>query len=688
MCLYVTYPLDQIVVPNTVAPLATEKSGPGLDEYKYVQGLWYAGPYAQTPNGLYAINGPHPSERIIGSNGYADGYLNETDDLRKEHWAMLDATWPIGNSSWWKKDRNFPFTKLEAHATTLYDSVFVGEETQTQHYGWATCENIRVCNRLNGQGVMAEKVGSYCTYTQANGAVRPGYCYEAHDGSLQCGRTTHVSTRFYEVHTEGGHPLWGTNRCPSGTPLTHPGAIVTRRLLIAGCMIASDPAFTAWAEVHVPTMCAVPADFMKGCMFPGARNYAPGSKQSTTCLYMVKGCTSSSALNYNSEAGIDDGSCLYGIPGCTLKEDSDYEGVDPSTPMYKGRWVGLPQNGMGKYVWSGYKTVLNPSPTATVLSGCLVVVEGCMDPTAVNYNSQANVNSNSWCVPKINGCMMPPSLASTPGTHELIGRLHGRDGGAANYNAIATVNTPEACVRGRVGCMSKTAVNYDSRATIPDECFEPTDGCLDRSASNYNCTRKVGFTPCTDASPRATSHVALLCNYGVPPPPAPRPPVIPEGIAKETFVSIAFIASGDVSDFTQERLDLIAGAFAEGAGVDASSVRVIVEPASVSVTVEILVADVDAADAVRLAIADSVATPEAASAFLSAAAIVVVSTPILEVKERLSVTPPNPPPPLPFAAMIGGGIGGTIVIFMCVGVRVLIVRRRRKKKTRVVYAIS
>ena len=69
----------------------------------------------------------------------------------------VDELWTesISNGSWWKKDRNFPFTKLEAHATTLYDSVFVGEETQTQHYGWATCENIRVCNRLNGQGVMA-----------------------------------------------------------------------------------------------------------------------------------------------------------------------------------------------------------------------------------------------------------------------------------------------------------------------------------------------------------------------------------------------------------------------------------------------------------------------------------------------------------------------------------------------------
>ena len=698
MCLYVTSPLDQIVVPNTVSPKATEKSGPGMDEYKYIQGLWYAGPYAQTPNGIYAVNGPHPSERIIGSNGEPDAYVNETDDLRDAHWVRIDATWPVGNASWWDVDKNQwydrsldKYTRLLAHATTLHDSVFVGEQTQTQHYGWATCENIRVCNKVNGEGIMNEKVGSYCTYTQPNGATIPGYCYEAHDGSLQCGRTTHVSPRFYEVHTEGGAPLWGTNRCPSGTPLTSPGAIVVRRLLLGGCMIPTDKQFSATAEVHVPLMCAQPADYKKGCMFPGARNFMHGAVQPDRCLWMVRGCTSSSALNFNSEAGIDDGTCLYGIPGCTLTETSDYDGVDPSTPMYKGRWVGLPRPGVGRTVWSGYKTVLNPNPAATVLSTCIVVVEGCMDPTAVNYNSRANVNSNSWCVPKVYGCMMPNADASSVGTHELTGRLHKRDGGSANYNPLATVNTPRTCVRGRLGCMSKTAVNYDSRATVSEgaTCFEPADGCLDRTALNFNCTRRVGFTPCTDALPRATRHVAVLCNYGVPPPPAPRPPLLPTTIPKETYVSIKFVASGDVTDYTQDRIDLIAGAFATGAGVEASSVRVVVTPASVSIAIEILVPDEAAAAAVYSAIKDDLATPEAANAFLAAASISVVSTPVVETMEREIIQSAiTGEAPVPLGTVIGGSVGCVIVISMCIGVRVLIVRRRRKRKTQVVYAIS
>ena len=45
------------------------------------------------------------------------------------------------------------------------------------------------------------------------------------------------------------------------------------RLLIGGCMIGTDASHDPLAEVHVPSMCTDPADYMEGCMFPGALNY-------------------------------------------------------------------------------------------------------------------------------------------------------------------------------------------------------------------------------------------------------------------------------------------------------------------------------------------------------------------------------------------------------------------------------
>ena len=174
MCLYVTYPLDKIVVPNTISdwegahPGAdSERFRAGMDVHDYVRGLWYEGPKDRKPNGFYAQNGPHPSEIIIGSDGKWDANQSEANDLKFDHWVMLDGSWLLGNDTWWHvaKDKKMygygkDYTRMAAHATIHYDSTFVGDSTQSQHYGWATCENIRVCNRLNGEGNMMEKVGS------------------------------------------------------------------------------------------------------------------------------------------------------------------------------------------------------------------------------------------------------------------------------------------------------------------------------------------------------------------------------------------------------------------------------------------------------------------------------------------------------------------------------------------------
>ena len=44
---------------------------------------------------------------------------------------------------------------------------------------------------------------------------------------------------------------------------------------------------------------------------------------------------------------------------------------------------------------------------------CIPVVEGCMDPTAKNYNNTANTDDGS-CYPVIMGCMNPTACIYRP----------------------------------------------------------------------------------------------------------------------------------------------------------------------------------------------------------------------------------------------------------------------------------
>jgi hypothetical protein len=79
------------------------------------------------------------------------------------------------------------------------------------------------------------------------------------------------------------------------------GIIVTaKRLLIAGCMVATDANYMASVEVHVPQMCAaVPQEMTKGCLFPGASNYAPGSNQVGETLNLIRTLTLTLTLTLN-----------------------------------------------------------------------------------------------------------------------------------------------------------------------------------------------------------------------------------------------------------------------------------------------------------------------------------------------------------------------------------------------------
>ena len=97
------------------------------------------------------------------------------------------------------------------------------------------------------------------------------------------------------------------------------------------------------------------------------------------------------------------------------------------------------------------------------------IIEGCTNPLAENYDSQANLDDES-CI--ILGCLDPND---------------------ENYNSEATVNDG-SCAGVNLdvpGCTSPTAINYDAFATQDDgSCIEPVlnvvYGCTNPLALNFN----------------------------------------------------------------------------------------------------------------------------------------------------------------------------------------------------------
>jgi len=158
------------------------------------------------------------------------------------------------------------------------------------------------------------------------------------------------------------------------------------------------------------------------------------------CEPVVYGCIDSIAYNYNALANTSD-TCYYN-PGCT-------------NPGYL------------EYYNQGYIADIDDG-SCTVL-----IVSGCTDSTAFNYDPAANLD-NGGCIPVILGCMN--SLAF-------------------NYNINA--NTPDTCIPVIYGCTTPIAFNYDSLANTDDgSCEGVIYGCTDSTMWNYMPSANVDDSSC------------------------------------------------------------------------------------------------------------------------------------------------------------------------------------------------
>jgi len=231
-----------------------------------------------------------------------------------------------------------------------------------------------------------------------------------------------------------------------------------------------------------------------GCLDPLAINYDSVANTSDSSCYYTPGCTNSSYLEYYTQgfvADYDDGSCIIkAVWGCM---DSTAFNYDSTANIDNGGCVPVIYGCMESLAF-------NYDPLANTPDTCIAYLYGCTDPTMFNYNPLANSDDGS-CIAFVYGCMdstmfnYNPLANASSNLVPCIPYTYGcTDPSMSNYNPEA--NTEDfSCVPFIYGCMDSTALNYDSTANTDNgSCIEIVTGCMDQNAWNYDILANVHDT--------------------------------------------------------------------------------------------------------------------------------------------------------------------------------------------------
>jgi hypothetical protein len=474
----VTNPLDESV------PMLWVNSVPGVEDARFghIQREISPGPSTESDytNLIYASDGnvtDTQTATMVEEDGYEKAFFNDNFVVFAGGSGAEPASGELNDAA------------LVMH--TIHDPTpDQGSGGDSPLYGYAKCQWLR-----HARG---ELPGDPCSAMWGGSTVK-GTVFQAAAGTMECGRLLAINS----VSLDASQAV-STGRCPRGSDVDTANYIPgwTRRLLIGGCMIPTDPQYNSGAEVHVPQACYAPADYMKGCLFPTALNFDPDALQSGYCEWPTKGCTDPTAYNYNSLA-TEDGPCIAKVAGCSIYQGLHTGMVDegkfvdggPYSDKFAG---GLPLGQLPLGIWEATtvynrSTLLPYEPAATDPADCVIAIEGCMDTAAANYDPQATVDTGDWCRARIPGCMDSQE--------------------SANFLADRTVDG--GCIGKALGCTDPAAVNYNPRATFNDgTCKAAVTGCGHPMALNYESA--------------VTEHRRFDCVwYNSPPPSPPLPPLAP-----------------------------------------------------------------------------------------------------------------------------------------------------------------
>jgi hypothetical protein len=197
------------------------------------------------------------------------------------------------------------------------------------------------------------------------------------------------------------------------------------------------------------------------------------------------GCMDLDYIEYSSSAQVDDGSCsILKYNGCTeyWADNFDELASDDDGSCYKygciSEWAdnydefATYDDGSCELVACNYPYFFEYDSNYTISNPLLcitLIVEGCTNSDAYNYNEEANLNDGS-CI--VFGCMNED---------------------ADNYNPDATIQD-NSCVY--YGCTNETAENYNEHATDNDgSCI--IYGCVLSVFPNYNPEATIDDNSCT-----------------------------------------------------------------------------------------------------------------------------------------------------------------------------------------------
>jgi hypothetical protein len=127
----------------------------------------------------------------------------------------------------------------------------------------------------------------------------------------------------------------------------------------------------------------------------------------------VPGCTYAQAINYNSEATVDDGSCILPAPGCTDPAAANY---DPQANT---------DNGSCLYGIGGCMEPLacnyDPAATYEICGSCeFSTCQGCTQSCADNYDPNATIDDGSCTGCEVQTCAGDLNGDQVVGTADLL----------------------------------------------------------------------------------------------------------------------------------------------------------------------------------------------------------------------------------------------------------------------------
>jgi hypothetical protein len=229
--------------------------------------------------------------------------------------------------------------------------------------------------------------------------------------------------------------------------------------------------------------------------------------------FIIEGCIDSLSINYDESANTDNGSCIPLIIGCTDTTAFNYIStiddslVDVNTendscyPFIEGC---LDESAFNFIAITGN----NQEDVNTDDGTCYPFIYGCMDILAFNYISPigdilVDVNTdNGVCTPVVEGCISNWADNYNPEVNTPQNDLCVREGcmnyTAMNYDSLATLDN-DSCIID--GCTISLFPNYNPLATVDfnqscDLNSSNVWGCNNDEACNYNLDVNIDNGSC------------------------------------------------------------------------------------------------------------------------------------------------------------------------------------------------